>query len=99
MAGLQIFFDDRCALDSKVWTLCHILHGPVPVRLILCGLVGSLLTFIAMLALSGAPPPAVGVNVTAIVQPELGNAAAPQVPPVTVKSPAFAPLMFSLRVS
>ena len=99
MAGLRIFFGGRCALDSEVWTLCRILHGPVPVRLMLCGLVGSLLTFTAMLALSAAPPPAVGANVTAIVQLELADAAAPQVPPVTVKSPAFAPLMFSLKVS
>ena len=97
MAGLQIFFGDRCALDSEVWTLCRVLHGPVPVRLTLCGLVGSLLTFTAMLALSAAPPPAVGVNVIAIVQFELGNPTAPQVPPVTAKSPAFAPLKLSPR--
>lgn len=49
-----------------------------------------------MLALSGAPP-AVGVNFTAIVQCELGNAIVPQVPPVAAKSPAFAPLKLSLK--
>jgi len=52
-----------------------------------------------MLALSGDPPP-VGVNVTAIVQLELGNAVVPQLPlPVTAKSPAFGPLMLSLTGS
>jgi hypothetical protein len=47
-----------------------------------------------MLALSGDPP-AAGVNVTAIVHEELPARLAPQVPPVTPKSIAFAPLMLS----
>ena len=90
-------------MSLRCWNLVAVAarsgHGPVPVRLILCGLVGSLLTVTAMLALSAAPPPAVGVKVTAIVQLELGDAAAPQVPPVTVKSPAFAPLKLTPRDS
>ncbi len=73
-------------------------HGPVPVRLMLCGLVGSLPTVTAMLALSGVGP-TVGVNLTAIVHAEFGDAVAPQVPPVTVKSPAFVPLIVSLNGS
>ena len=64
----------------------------------LCQLVGSLPTFTAMLALSADPPP-VGVNVTAIVQLELGVAVALHVPPVTVKSPEFVPLKLSLTAS
>ena len=52
----------------------------------------------AMLALSSAPP-AAGVNVTAIVQRKPGKAVLPQVPPVTAKSPAFAPLKFPLKGS
>lgn len=64
----------------------------------LWGLVGSLPTVTAMIALSGTPPP-VGVNLTATVQLEFGDAVAVQVPPLTVKSPAFAPLKLSLRGS
>jgi hypothetical protein len=67
----------------------------VPVRATLCGLVGSLLTVTAMLALSGEPPP-VGANVTAIVQLESGDAVAVHVPPVTAKSLALLPVMLSL---
>ena len=52
----------------------------------------------AMLALSAAPP-AVGVNVTAIVQREFGKAVLPQVPPVTAKSAAFAPSKFPAKGS
>jgi hypothetical protein len=63
-----------------------------------CGLVGSLPTVTAMLALSADPPP-VGVNVTATVQLDFGDAVAVHVPPVTVKSLAFAPLMLSLKGS
>ena len=48
----------------------------------------------AMLALSADPPP-VGVNVTAMVQLELAGAVPAQVPPVTAKSLAFAPLKLS----
>ena len=66
-------------------------------RLMLCGLVGSLPMLTAMLALSAAPP-AVGVNFTAMVQCELGKAVVPHVPPVTTKSPAFAPLKLWLKV-
>ena len=44
-------------------------------------------------------PPAVGVNFTAIVQSEFGNAVALQVPPLTVKSLAFVPLKLSLSGS
>jgi hypothetical protein len=73
-------------------------HGPVPVRATLCGLVGSLLTVTAMLALSGEPPP-VGVKVTAIVQLLSGDAVAVQVPPVTAKSFALLPVMLSLTGS
>ena len=73
-------------------------HGPVPVRLMLCGLVGSFATLTAMLALSAEPPP-VGVNFTAIVHDECAAAVAPQVPPATVKSLAFAPLKLSLNGS
>ena len=51
----------------------------MPVRVILWGLVGSLLTVTAMLALSDDPP-AVGVKVTEMVQVELGDAVAVQVP-------------------
>jgi hypothetical protein len=76
--------------------LCN--HGPVPVRLMWCGLVGSLPTVTAMLALSADPPPA-GVNVTATVQFDFGDAIAVHVPPVTAKSVAFAPLMLSLTGS
>jgi hypothetical protein len=61
----------------------------------MCGLVGSLATFTAMLALS-AEPPAVGVNFTATVHDECAPAVAPQVPPATAKSLAFAPLKLSL---
>ena len=71
-------------------------HGPVPVRLILCGLVGSFVTLTVMLALSADPPP-VGVNFTPIVHDEFAAAIAPQVPPPTVKSLAFAPLKLSLN--
>jgi hypothetical protein len=46
-----------------------------------------------MLALSA--PWTVGVKVTATVQVELGGVDAPQVPPVTAKSPAFDPLKLS----
>src|ERR1700691_1365926 len=60
----------------------------------LYGLLGSLPMVTAMLALSAEPPP-VGVNVTAIVHDEFGPADAPQVPPVTTKSPGFAPLILS----
>jgi hypothetical protein len=73
-------------------------HGPVPERLMLCGLVGSLPTVTSMLALSGDPPP-VGVNVTAIVHDELADTVEPQVPPVTLKSVAFAPLKLSITDS
>jgi hypothetical protein len=62
----------------------------------LCGLVGSLPIVTAMLALSADPPP-VGVNVTATVQLDFGDAVAVHVPPVTAKSAAFAPLMLSLN--
>jgi hypothetical protein len=55
----------------------------------MCGLVGSLATFTAMLA-------AVGVNFTATVHDECAPAVAPQVPPATAKSLAFAPLKLSL---
>jgi hypothetical protein len=61
----------------------------------LCGLVGSFATATAMLALSAEPPP-VGVNITAIVHDECAAAVAPQVPPATAKSLAFAPLKLSL---
>lgn len=64
----------------------------------LYGLLGSSPTLSAMLALSADPPP-VGVNVTATVQLEFGSCGGVQVPPVTAKSPAFAPLMLSLRGS
>ena len=64
----------------------------------LCGLVGSLVTLTAMIALSAEPPP-VGVNFTASVHDEFAVAVAPQVPPATVKSPAFAPLKLSLNGS
>ena len=67
-------------------------------RLMLCGLVGSLPMLTVMLALSAAPP-AVGMNFTAMVQCEFGNAVVPQVPPVTVKSAAFASLKFPLKGS
>ena len=50
-----------------------------------------------MLALSA--PWTVGVKVTATVQVELGGVATPQVPPVTAKSPGFAPLKLSPIVS
>ena len=66
--------------------------------MMLCGLVGSLPTVTAMLALSADPPP-VGVNVTATVQLDFGDAIAVHVPPVTAKSVAFAPLMPSLNGS
>ena len=58
----------------------------------MCGLVGSLPIVTAMLALSDEPP-AVGVNVTAIVQLAFGDAVAVQVPPVTAKSLEFGLLM------
>jgi hypothetical protein len=63
----------------------------------LCGLLGSLPTVSAMLALSADPPP-VGVNVTAIVHDEFGAAVPPMhvPPPVTAKSLAFVPLKLSL---
>ena len=67
-------------------------------RLMLYGLAGSIPTLTAMIALSGDPAP-VGVNVTAIVQLESGDAEPPQVPPVTEKSPAFVPLKLSLTGS
>ena len=69
-------------------------HGPVPVRPMLCGLVGSFATVTVMVALS-AEPPAVGVNFTAIVHDECGAVDVPQVPPATAKSLAFAPLKLS----
>src|ERR1700735_836102 len=68
-------------------------HGPVPERVIVCGLVGSPVRLSLMLALSA--PWTVGVKVTATVQVELGGVATPQVPPVTAKSPGFAPLKLS----
>src|ERR1700693_2863065 len=73
-------------------------QGPVPVRLMLCGLVGSSATLPATLAVSAEPPP-LGVNFTAIVHDECAAAIAPHVPPATVKSPAFAPLKLSLNAS
>jgi hypothetical protein len=66
--------------------------------LTVCGLLGSLPIVTAMLALSAAPPP-VGVKVTAMVQDEFAGAVVPQVPPVTAKSPAFAPLILALSGS
>jgi hypothetical protein len=69
-------------------------YGPVPLRLMLCGLVGSLPIVTAMLALSGVGP-SVGMKVTAIVQLELGGAIVAQVPPVTAKSFALFPLKLS----
>ena len=77
---------------------CSPAHGPVPVRPMLCGLVGSFPTVTAMLALSGVGP-TVGANLTAIVQVEFGDAVGPQVPPVTAKSLAFVPLILSLKGS
>jgi hypothetical protein len=82
--------------DGRRLILCD--HGPVPVRLMLCGLVESLATLTAMLALS-AEPPAVGVNFTAMVHDEFAAAVAPQVPPAMAKSLAFAPLKLSLKGS
>ena len=73
-------------------------HGPVPVRLMLWGLVGSLPTPTAIVALSAEPPP-VGVNFTATVHDECAATAAPQVPPTTEKSAAFAPLKLALSGS
>ena len=70
-------------------------QGPVPVKLMLYGLVGSFATLTVRLALSGEPPPA-GVNFTAIVHDECGDAAVPQVPPAIAKSLEFAPLKLSL---
>ena len=64
----------------------------------LCGLLGSFATLTFMLARSAVPPP-VGVNFTAIVHDECAAAMTPQVPPATVKSPAFAPPMLSLKAS
>ena len=64
----------------------------------LCGLLGSLPTFTAMLALSADPPP-VGVNVTAIVHDDLAAAVSVHVPPATAKSPAFVPLKLLLKGS
>ena len=66
-------------------------HGPVPVSATLCGLVGSLPIVTATLALS-AVACRVGVNVIAIVHDEFAATDDPHVPPVTAKSPAFAPL-------
>lgn len=67
-------------------------------RLMLCGLPGSLPIVTAMLALSDDPPP-VGVNFTAIVQLECAGTVAVHVPLVRAKSPAFAPLRLSLNAS
>ncbi len=69
-------------------------QGPVPVKLMLCGLVGSFATLTTRLALSAEPVP-VGVNFTAIVHDECGAADVPQVPPATAKSLEFAPLRLS----
>lgn len=55
-------------------------------------------TLTAIIAVS-ALPPAVGVKVTAMVHCEAGKTVLPQVPPVTAKSPAFAPLKLSLKDS
>ena len=90
MAGLSLF---RIEVQGP-GPLHPAAQGPVPERLMLYGLLGSFPTVTAMLALSADPPP-VGVKVTAIVQAELGDAEAPQVPPFTAKSPAFVPLMLS----
>ena len=86
------------AVEVAVAVAVAVALAPVPVRLMLYGLLGSLPTLTAMLALSADPPP-VGVNVTAIVQLELAGAVAPHVPPVTAKSPAFAPPKLSLMGS
>jgi len=51
-----------------------------------------------MLALSGDPAP-VGVKITAIVHDESADTVEPQVPTVTVKSVAFAPLKLSITDS
>lgn len=56
------------------------------------------MTLTAMLALSAEPPP-VGINFTAIVHDEFAAAVALQVPPASVKSLAFAPLILSLKGS
>ena len=52
----------------------------------------------AIVALSAEPPP-VGVNFTATVHDECAATAAPQVPPTTEKSAAFAPLKLALSGS
>jgi hypothetical protein len=64
----------------------------------LWGLVGSLATVTAMLALSDDGL-AVGVKVTVIVQVELGEAVVVQVRPVTAKSVALGPVMLPLNDS
>jgi len=63
-----------------------------------CGLLGSLPMVTVMLALS-ADPLVVGVKVTAIVHDVFAGAVALQVPPVTAKSPEFAPLKVSPTVN
>ena len=75
--------------------LLEFLQGPVPVRLMLYGVLGSLPMLTAMRALSAEPPP-VGLNVTAIVHDEFAAAVGPQVLPVTAKSVGLAPLKLSL---
>ena len=62
----------------------------MPVRLRLCGLVGSCGTLTVNVALS--PAAVVGLNFTPMVHDELPTIDGPQVPPVIVKSPALAPL-------
>ena len=63
---------------------------PVPLRLTLCGLVGSCGTLTANVALSAVA--VVGLNLTPIVHDEFPASDGPQVPPVIVKSAALAPL-------
>ena len=62
----------------------------MPVKLTLCGLVGSCGTETASVALSVVV--VVGMNITPIVHDELPARDVPHVPPVIVKSDELAPL-------
>lgn len=79
------FVYNNCAIDVD-----EAVYEPLPVSFTVCGPVGSCATLTASVALSAAV--VVGLNLTPIVHDELPANDAPQVPPVTVKSDASAPL-------
>lgn len=81
--------DDPTATDPKDWLVgVTVTEAPVPVSVDCCGLEGSLSE---TLNVAVRVKFVVGVNVTIIVQDDEPARLEPQVPPLTAKSPGFAP--------